>query len=456
MSAQLSLQFLGAAGTVTGSKHLLTVGHKKILIDCGLFQGLKPLRRKNWDPLPIDPRQIDAVILTHGHLDHVGYLPRLLKDGFRGAILATAPTVAVATVVLRDSARLQEEEASEANERGYSKHKPAQPLYSVADAEFAISRLQSIEAHTPHALGPDLTVTFHPNGHIIGSCYLDIQAQGKHLIFSGDVGRRNDPLLPNPEQPNQADVLLLESTYGNRAHPVADPGLALGEAIRITAARQGTIFLPSFAVERTQLLLALLQRLRSAGDIPDIPIILDTPMGKEVLRLFSQYPEWHHLSLEDCQSLTHRVRVVEHFNETLKLAKKPGPRIILSGSGMLTGGRILTYLETGLEDPANTVALTGFQAEGTRGRDLLEGKPVLRIRGRDIPVRAEIVALEGLSAHADQPELLQWLDQLKEAPQHLFLVHGEPVAQTALQSAIFERYGWNAQIPQLGDYHPLT
>lgn len=456
MSTSLSLQFLGAAGTVTGSKHLLSIGTYKVLIDCGLFQGLKPLRQRNWEPLPVDPRQIDAVILTHGHLDHVGYLPRLLKDGFRGPILATAPTVAVATVVLRDSARLQEEEAREANERGYSKHKPAQPLYSVADAEFAISRLQSIEPHTAHSLDPDLSVTFYPNGHIIGSCYLEIQAQDKTLIFSGDVGRRNDPLLRDPQQPSKADVLLLESTYGNRAHPLADPGIALSEAIRITAARQGTIFLPSFAVERTQLLLALLQRLRSAGEIPDIPIILDTPMGQEVLRLFSQYPDWHHLSPEDCQALTDRVRVVQHFNETLKLAKRPGPRIILSGSGMLTGGRILTYLETGLEDPANTVALTGFQAEGTRGRDLLEGKPVLRIRGRDIPVRAEIVALEGLSAHADQPELLQWLDQLKEAPQHLFLVHGEPAAQTTLQTAIFDRYGWNAQIPQMGEYQDLA
>ncbi|MGE3726336.1 MAG: MBL fold metallo-hydrolase RNA specificity domain-containing protein [Candidatus Sericytochromatia bacterium] len=448
----LKIRFLGAAGTVTGSRFLVQAEGHTLLIDCGLFQGLKQLRLQNWEPLPFPAKEIDAVLLTHGHMDHTGYLPCLLQQGFRGPIYATAPTRAVTEIILRDSGKVQEEEAERANLHGYSKHAPAKPLYTVREAEKTLGHLQTVAQQEWLELFPEagIRARWHYNGHILGACFIELEIADKTLVFSGDIGRSDDLLLYPPHKPDKADLLLIESTYGNRLHPHEDVAERLAELAAETLSDGGSLLIPGFAVERTQTLLLLLSQLIRQKRLPSVPIILDSPMGSAVLKLFAEFPEWHKLSETDAQALTAGIHVVTQAQESLRIAKRQQPKIVLAGSGMLTGGRMLGYLLYELPNPASTVLLSGYQAEGTRGRDLLEGASHLKIQGVHYPVRARVEQLHGLSAHADQAGLLDWLSALPSAPQELFIVHGEPDAALALQGRLAEAKGWQSQIAQAG------
>jgi len=454
----LKIRFLGAAGTVTGSRFLVQAEGHTLLIDCGLFQGLKQLRLQNWEPLPFPAKEIGAVLLTHGHMDHTGYLPCLLQQGFRGPIYATAPTRAVTEIILRDSGKVQEEEAERANLHGYSKHALAKPLYTVREAEKTLGHLQTVAQHEWLELFPEagIRARWHYNGHILGACFIELEIAGKTLVFSGDIGRSDDLLLYPPHKPDKADLLLIESTYGNRLHPDEDVAERLAELAAETLSEGGSLLIPGFAVERTQTLLLLLSQLIRQKRLPSVPIILDSPMGSAVLKLFAEFPEWHKLSETDAQALTAGIHVVTQAQESLRIAKRQQPKIVLAGSGMLTGGRMLGYLLYELPNPASTVLLSGYQAEGTRGRDLLEGASHLKIQGVHYPVRARVEQLHSLSAHADQAGLLDWLSALPRAPQELFIVHGEPDAALALQNRLAEAKGWQSQIAQAGQVLELT
>ncbi len=450
MNTQSSIQFLGAAGTVTGSKHLLRVEHKTILIDCGLFQGLKELRLKNWENLPVDASEIDMVILTHGHLDHVGYLPLLIKQGFTGSIHGTAPTLDIARLILLDSARIQEEDAERANAHGYSKHSHAKPLYTVKEAEEACRYFQEEALDIWIPIDSSSAFRFRYNGHILGATFVELWADNKNFVFSGDIGRRNDPLLHDPNRPERADVLIIESTYGNRIHP-PHPKERLKTVIEEALQLGGPIIIPSFAVERTQMLMLYLWELWREDSIPDIPIYMDSPMGTHVLSIFRKYAQWHKLSAELCDEITGRIHLIRKVEETFELSKSGSPKIILAASGMASGGRVLTYFERFLGDPSATILLVGYQGEGTRGRALLEGAKEIKMRGKFWPVRANIAQVEGLSAHADQEELLYWVGALHNKPSHVFIVHGETDGALALQRKLKELYGIQAQIPQLNE-----
>lgn len=445
----IRIHFLGAASTVTGSKFLLELPGRTLLVDCGLFQGVKSLRNRNWSPLPVNAGRIDRVLLTHGHLDHTGYLPRLVRMGYTGPIWATAPTADITEIILRDSARLQEEDAERANREGFSRHHPAEPLYSMQDVDKTLPLLEVQPEGRWLPLAPDLRVRFRPNGHILGSAFIEIDYAGRRLVFSGDIGRRDDPLLPDPARPDRADVMIMESTYGDRLHPRTPADQQLGQWIRQTIGRGGTLIIPSFAVERAQLLLYLLWQLRKAGAVPRVPIILDSPMGAQVLKLFARHPGWHRLSARQCRAMAEEIRIVQSYGETWEIVDNPQPKIVIAGSGMVTGGRVLTYLSQYLQRPETTVILAGYQAEGTRGRQLLEGCREIKFWGKYHPVKARIEYLESLSGHADQQELLDWVSGVQAPPKHLFIVHGEPQAADTLRVKLSDTRGWSADIPEL-------
>lgn len=449
MESNIRIHFLGAAGTVTGSKYLVDTGKRKILIDCGLFQGLKSLRLKNWDFFPVNAEEIDCVLLTHGHMDHTGYLPRLMRMGFNRPIHGTRPTLEIAEIILRDSAKIQEEEAKKANKEGYSKHHPAEPLYDLKDAEQAIARFNSMLEGEWIDLFEDIKVRFQYNGHIIGATFIELEISGKRLVFSGDIGRIEDNLMRPPKKPERADVLLIESTYGDRIHPKEDLELRLTEIIQNTHERGGTLIIPSFAVERTQTLMYVIWKLLNQGKIPDMPLVMDSPMGANVLKVFEDNRQWHKLSKEEYQGMCRVFRVVKSYKETWDVINNEAPKIVIAGSGMMSGGRVLTYLQHYIGKLETTVLLAGFQAEGTRGRKLLEGASDVKIYGKEYPVEAEILNLEVLSAHADQSELLDWLSDLKEAPKRTFIVHGEQQSATVFKEKILEKYGWQSEIPEL-------
>lgn len=446
---KIKIHFLGAAGTVTGSKYLIDTGEHKILIDCGLFQGLKELRLKNWDYLPVDVSQIDLVLLTHGHMDHTGYLPRLVKMGFKKSILGTTPTLAIAEIILLDSAKIQEEYAEQANKEGFSKHHPAEPLYTVKDAEKAIDHFKSVETEEWMELFPEIKVRFQYNGHIIGATFIELDIYGKRYVFSGDIGRKNDLLMFPPHRPEKADVLFIESTYGNRIHPTYDLEEKLKEIVNSTLEKGGTLIIPSFAVERTQTLMYILWKLRLLNKIPDVDMIMDSPMGKNVLKIFHQFKEWHKLSNEECVQMCDQFHLVEKYKETWEIIDNEKPKIIIAGSGMITGGRVLTYLQYYIGKPETTVLLAGFQAEGTRGRKLLEGATEIKINGKMYPVSAQIENLDILSAHADQNELLDWMKGIKNTPEKIFIVHGEKEAALAFKEKIKETFNWESEVPEL-------
>ncbi|PJZ30117.1 MBL fold metallo-hydrolase RNA specificity domain-containing protein [Leptospira kmetyi] len=448
MNSKIQIHFLGASETVTGSKYLIDTGKNKILVDCGLFQGLKELRLLNWSQLPIRASEIDFVLLTHGHLDHAGYIPRLVKQGFRGKILGSAPTLEITEIILKDSGKIQEEEADRANRGGYSKHNPAVPLYDLKDATESLSYLHPVELDQWKDLGENLRVRFKYNGHILGATYIELDVFGERFVFSGDIGRPKDILLYPPERPEQADYLFVESTYGNRIHP-SDPENQLIEILNETLKNDGTIILPSFAVERTQSLMYLLWKLKSMAKIPNVPMILDSPMGRNVFEVFQTHTKWHKLSPMECSQIWDSFQKTESVKETYKLAEDRSPKIVIAGSGMATGGRVLTYLQYYLEDPNSTILLCGFQAIGTRGRQLQDGNHEIKIYGKFYEVKAKIRSIDGLSSHADQREILHWLGALKQKPKKVFIVHGEKGSSDALRVKLRDTLQFDCEIPKL-------
>ncbi|MEN3322147.1 MBL fold metallo-hydrolase [Mariniflexile soesokkakense] len=455
MENSVIIKFLGASGTVTGSKFLIKTSEKNILIDCGMFQGLKELRQLNWKDLSINVEEIDIVILTHGHLDHVGYLPRLLKQGFAGKIIGTAPTLAITQVILIDSAKIHEEEAEKANKEKFTKHNPALPFYTVKDVE---NTLQLFEVEIDNKwikLSDHISYRFQFNGHIIGATFVEIDINGKRFVFSGDIGRRDDYLLSDPKRPEWADFLFIESTYGNKLHPKEDVEAKLTELIINTIHENGNLIIPSFAVERLQTLMYILWKLYKTNKIPNIPVFIDSPMGNNVLEIFKRFPKWHKLSDQDYNAMCNHVNIIQSYKETWETIDDKRSKIIVAGSGMVTGGRVLTYLQQLIGERSTTVLLVGFQAEGTRGRQLIDGAHEIRFYGKYYPVHAKIKSIESLSAHADQEDLINWMGVIKNIPEKVFLVHGEPSALDAFKVKINNTYNWNVGIPKLNDEEEL-
>lgn len=445
----MKIQFLGAAGTVTGSKTLIESNGLRILIDCGQFQGVKALRELNWEPLPVLPSSIDFVLLTHGHLDHCGWLPRLVEQGFRGKIYCTSPTKDVARLVMLDSAKIQEEEAEWANKGKYSKHLPAEPLYTIKQAERVLPLFRIINVGETVDLDAEISAEFFNAGHIIGACSIALHIENKLLFFSGDIGRDNDALMFPPTRPKKADYLFLESTYGNRLHPKDDAGLELETYINNTIRENGTVIIPGFAVERAQSVMYLLWQLKKENRIPDVPYILDTPMGISVLDIFRENTKWHKLSREDCAEMCDMFTMISNYDDTIEAIYDKRPKVVIAASGMLTGGRVLSYLEHYIGLPTTTVIIVGYQAEGTRGRKLLENAAEIKIHGKYYTVGAKILEIKGLSAHGDQTDLLNWISELDNKPKKIFLVHGENQPADELRIKIYERYNYDCVVPQL-------
>jgi metallo-beta-lactamase family protein len=450
MRKEVNIHFLGAAGTVTGSKFLLEFSGKKILIDCGMFQGVKKLRELNWQQLPVISSEIDLVLLTHGHLDHCGFLPRLVNMGFSGEIWGTAPTMEVAEIILLDSAKIQEEDADRANKEGFTKHTPANPLYKIDDVEKTVSRFKPQPEGVWIEADEGLSIRFRYNGHILGATFIELDIFGTRFVFSGDIGRKNDLLLRDPEKPDKADFLFIESTYGGRLHPKEDMTEKLADVINETIEKGGTLIIPSFAVERAQLLMFMIWQLHVRGKIPSgLPVILDSPMGVNALTIFKKHHEWHKLNDQECESMCSRVHPVQSFKETWEIIDNPQPKVIIAGSGMVTGGRVLTYLQQYIGRPETTVMLAGYQAEGTRGRHLLEGASELKFYGKYYPVKARIEYLQGLSGHADQTELIEWVSNIRTPPEKIYILHGEPQSADMLRLKLKEIYNWEAAVPDL-------
>lgn len=445
------IHFLGAAGTVTGSKFLIEVFGRNILIDCGMFQGLKELRLLNWQDLPISVDKIDFVLLTHGHLDHVGYLPRLLNQGFKGVIIGTMPTLAIAEIILRDSAKIHEEEAEKANKEKYTRHQPALPFYTMEEAEKIIDLFKSAEEGIWIALSENISCRFQYNGHIIGSTFIELEVNERRFVFSGDIGRSNDLLMYKPKKPEWADYLFLESTYGNLLHPKEDVEEVISQLVKEVIHNKGNLIIPSFAVERLQLLMYLLWKLYNKNKIPAIPIFVDSPMGNNVLDVFKYFPKWHKLSNSEYKAMCSHINIIETYKETWETIDNPVSKIIIAGSGMVTGGRVMTYLKQLIDEPATTVLLVGYQAEGTRGRQLQDGAKEIKFFGKYFPVRATIKSIESLSAHADQNDLINWLNTIKNTPEEVYLIHGEAEASDTLRLKIKDTYDWRVSIPKLYD-----
>lgn len=445
----MRLSFFGAAGTVTGSRYLVETddGHC-ILVDCGLFQGLKQLRQRNRAPFPVPPESVDAVLLTHAHIDHTGYLPVLVRDGLRGRIFATAPTADLAAILLPDAGHLQEEEAHHANRYGYARHKPALPLYTLFDAQQAAERIEPVAFEVDLQLPGGATARFRRNGHILGSASILLEVDGVTLAFSGDLGRPVDPLLHPPRTIEHADYLIVESTYGGRHHEDVDPAGVLGAIIRETAARGGVVVVPSFAVGRAQTLLLLIGRLRAAGDIPQIPVFLDSPMARDATELLEHHTAELRIDPAEWREVTRDVMITNSVEDSKAIDRRRGPMIVVSASGMATGGRVIHHLKVFAPDHRNTILFAGFQAPGTRGQAMVDGAEFIRIHGADVPVRADVRLLDGLSAHADETEILQWLDALHEPPRETFITHGEPLASDNLRRAIQDRFGWSCRAPE--------
>ncbi len=449
-SSLVKINFLGAAGTVTGSKHLLQTPEMNILVDCGLFQGLKPLRNLNWEHLSFPPEAINYVILTHAHLDHCGYLPKLVKSGFKGSIIMTPPTADLAKLILLDSAGLQEEEAEYARRKGYSKHENPQPLYTQEDVHHALGLFQYQEDNEWVVLSDNIRFRFKRVGHILGACFVEMDCYGRRIVFSGDIGRQASVLFPPPLRPEYADFLLMESTYGNRLHSKVPALDQLAEIINECYQRKGNLLIPSFAVGRAQELMVLIEQLKRTDKIPDIPVYLDTPMGEEATEILRKFPDWHKIPRTECDSFFVNIRMVKKLDETFNIIEhNKQPKIVIAASGMLTGGRVLHYLKEYIGNEHNTILLVGYQAEGTRGRALHAGSHELKMHGQYFNVVAQIRELDTLSAHADQGELLNWISGLKQKPERIFIVHGESDAAYAFSNKIRDVFGFNSIIPSL-------
>ncbi len=451
-----AIQFLGGAGTVTGSKFLLTLGGMKILVDCGLFQGLKSLRLQNWAPFPVAPSEIDAIILTHAHLDHCGYVPVLVRDGFQGKVYCTPPTRDLARVILMDSGKIQEEDAARANAEGFSKHHPAKPLYGVEDATRALKSFAQLPQDEWNDLGDGIQFRFKNSGHILGSSLVEIKTPDFKISFTGDLGR-SEPLTLCPSATiTETDYLVVESTYGDRLHSPLSPLKSLAKVVNDTFERKGQLLIPSFAVGRTQDVLFLLSKLKSVSQIHDVPIFIDSPMGMTATDIFESYPEWHRLTKEEMTDFYRNVTMVKSQQQSEELLRRKDPAIVIAGSGMLTGGRILSHLLKRLPDERNTVLIVGFQAAGTRGSLLHSGITELKIYGQYVPVRAHIEEISSLSAHADQREMLSWLSNITIPPKKTFIVHGEAQASDALRVRIQDTYRWSTAIPKQDEEFSLT
>ena len=454
MSTHLS--FLGGAGTVTGSKFLLETGGRKLLIDCGLFQGLKTLRLKNWAPFPVDPKTIDAVLLTHAHLDHSGYLPLLVRNGFAGRVFCTRSTADLCAILLPDAGHLQEKDADFANRHGFSKHKPALPLYTLADAEHALTRLAPVEFDSPIALAGGTTALFRRAGHILGAASIEIRTDHSSVVFSGDLGRYDDPMMVDPVAVKQADYLLVESTYGNRRHDGRNPQEALFEIISATVARGGTVIIPAFAVGRAQSLMFHLWRIKASQRLMNVPIFLDSPMAFDASEIFCNNRADHRLSNDECRRSCGVATYTRSVEESKALTANPMPKVIISASGMATGGRVLHHLKRYAPDPKNTILFSGFQAAGTRGADMLAGTAAIKIHGEYVPVRAQVKNLDMLSAHADADEILRWLHGFQRPPRMTYLVHGEPTASDTLRRRIEEELHWRCAVAEHGERVELS
>lgn len=445
------LTFLGAVGTVTGSRFLVESDDGRLLVDAGLFQGLADLRRRNWQPLPFDPAGLDAIVLTHAHLDHCGFLPTLVKGGFRGPVVCTPQTAALAAIVLRDSAHLQEEDAEYANRAGFSRHHPALPLYDERDVDETLPLLAPLDYDVAHEVRPGLSVTLRPSGHILGSSTVQLSAGGTETLFSGDLGRPHHPLLQPPADPPEVQTIVVESTYGDRIHPPPDDEI-LAAAVRRTAARGGSVLVPAFAVDRTELVLLELHRLLAAGRIPRLPVYVDSPMALEGLEVYRRAARQHQGRLRRGVSTEifdlPEVHAVRDAAGSASLNKSPYPCIIVSASGMATGGRVVHHLRHQLPDPRNTVVLTGFQAAGTRGRQLVDGARQIKMYGRYVPVHAEVVQVPDFSVHADADEIIGWLGRTPTPPRTVYVVHGEPHANESLARRVRAELGWCAVSPR--------
>ena len=449
---RVKLQFLGATGTVTGSKYLVAHEGASVMVDCGLFQGYKQLRLRNWAPPPFEPAGIDTVVLTHAHIDHCGYLPLLVKRGFSGLVRCSEATYDLCRVMLPDSAHLQEEQAEHANRYGYARHAPALPLYNRADVDRALALFAPVDYESDFTVAPGLTATLLPAGHILGSSMVLLSAGGRTLLFSGDLGRPHDPIMRPPARPEQADALVLESTYGDRLHGAEDAEDVLGRIISATAARGGTTLVPSFALGRAQALLLHIDRLKAAGRIPrQLPIYLDSPMASDVTGIYLRHANLHRLSQEQCERLRHVAHHVQTAAESRALDGSAWPMVIIAGSGMATGGRILHHLRRFAADSRHAIVFTGFQAGGTRGDALVQGAGQVKIEGEYVPVRAQVHSIETMSAHADREEILGWLRHFGRAPRRVFLTHGEPRAADVLRRTLRERLGWTCEVPEYQD-----
>ncbi len=443
----MTLTFLGAARTVTGSKHLLEVGHTRVLVDCGLFQGLKAIRERNWEPFAVPPGSIDVVVLTHAHLDHCGHLPRLVAQGFKGRIFCTGGTADLAKIVMADAGRLQEEDAERANRKGYTKHRPALALFTAADAARAMLQLQPVGYNRPIPIAPGIELEFLNAGHLLGSAYarITIAETGRTILFGGDLGRYGRPVLPDPSPVPDADIVLMESTYGDRVHEADDEGKRLARIVNETVDRKGKIVIPAFALGRVEELLYWVRHLEEKKAIPELPVYVDSPMAAEAL---AEYRDRMHELDEGLRNfLTARLRVVASIPESRQVQDDPRPSIVISASGMATGGRVLHHLKRVLPDARNTVLFAGFQGVGTRGRLLKDGAQLTRIHGEEVVVKARIEALDSMSSHADSNEMMRWLKGFSKPPSTLCLVHGEPGPMDTLKARIEAELKWNVRTP---------
>ncbi|MYM95432.1 MBL fold metallo-hydrolase RNA specificity domain-containing protein [Duganella vulcania] len=453
----MKIQFLGATGTVTGSKYLLTSGGSRMLLDCGLFQGYKQLRLRNWADLPVDPSTIQAVVLTHAHLDHSGYLPLLVKNGFRGKILCSEATYDLCKILLPDSGRLLEEEAGHANRHSYSKHTPALPLYTEDDAERALKLFSPVPFGKPFDICGKLRGQLALGGHILGAAIVTISDGERNVTFSGDLGRLHDAIMVEPSHVARTDYLVLESTYGDRVHNPADPAILLGQTIRETAARGGVTVIPAFAVGRAQSILYAIHQLKERGELPSaLPVYLNSPMATDATALYQKHRHLHRLDHKQCEAMCHAAHIVNSVEESIALNMRRLPMVIIAASGMATGGRVLHHLKAFASDARNTILFAGFQAGGTRGAAMLDGAPEIKIYGEYVPLRASVKQIDNLSAHADAGEILSWLGHFEQAPKRTFITHGEPAAADALRHRIEEQLHWNCHVPEYLEQQELT
>jgi len=451
----MKLTFFGGAETVTGSKTLLEFDYQKILIDCGLFQGLKDLRKKNWDPLPVNPSNINYVFLTHAHLDHSGYLPLLVKNGYKGKIYCSHATRDLTKIILLDSGKIQEEDSQRANKYKYTKHKPAIPLYGIEDAKEAITKLTPFEFNKWHTINKDIQFQFINSGHILGSAFIVLKINKKIIVFSGDVGRKNPILLHPFEYIKKANYVVLESTYGNRNHKKSSILHSLLNCINHTYSKDGILIIPTFSVERAQEIIYLLSILKRETSLPNIPIYLDSPMGVDATEIYFSHPKNHKLTSIDIQSMKSTVQLISDVKASKSVVFDTEPKIVMAGSGMITGGRVLHYLERLIGDKKNSVLIVGFQAEGTRGRALLSGDPEIKFFGKYHKINAEIFKINEFSGHADQSELMDWLQHFKTPPNLTFINHGEPHQSQALKTKIKNNLNWNCTIAKLNKEYYL-